>query len=242
MFSPKIHIMKKTIFTLFMVIMAFSAFSQEKKTRIYGSGSAEMIFSFAFLDNQGNSEGNVMRWAPVFNFQGMANFDFGRHFGLFTGGAIRNVGFIYDDPFDENNARYKFRTYNLGIPVGFKVGNMEKLVLFGGYEIEFPYAYKEKKFVNEEKVEKNLIWFSDRVEPVQHSLLAGIQFPYGAYLKFKYYLTNFHNRDYVAMVDGMETKPYDFASNVFYFSIGWNIFTNWKDYDDQIKKEEVEFR
>ncbi len=87
---------------------------------------------------------------------------------------------------------------------------------------------------------KEVIWFTDRVEPVQHSLLAGIQFPYGATLKFKYYLTNFHNRDYIAMVDGVETMPYDFKSNIFYFSLAWNLFSNWKEYDPQnYKKDEM---
>jgi hypothetical protein len=231
--------MKRVTITLLALLISFFTFAQEKKTKIYGSLSGEMIFSFAFIDNQGNEEGNIMRWAPVLNVQTMANFDFGRHVGLFTGIAVRNVGFIYEDPFDADNAKYKFRTYNFGIPVGIKLGNFDRLVIFGGYEIEFPFVYKEKKFVNEEKIDKDVIWFTSRVEPVQHSVMAGIQFPYGAYLKFKYYLTNFHNRDYIAMVDGVETKPYDFKSNIFYFSIGWNIFSSWKEYNPKHKEEEV---
>lgn len=223
--------MKKVTFILLAFLIAYGAFAQKKKTKIYGSFSGEMIFSFAFINNQGNEEGNIMRWAPVLNLQTMVNFDFNRHIGLFAGLAERNVGFIYEDPFDIDKAKYKFRTYNLGIPVGFKLGNFDKLVIFGGYEIEFPFVYKEKKFVNEEKIDKDVFWFTSRVEPVQHSLMAGIQFPYGAYLKFKYYLTNFHDRDYVAMVNGEETHPYDFASNIFYFSIGWNIFSSWDEYN-----------
>ncbi len=84
--------------------------------------------------------------------------------------------------------------------------NWIRCCFFAGYEVEFPFAYKEKHFVNEEKVYKEVIWFTDRVEPVQSSLMAGIQLPYGATIKFKYYLTNFHNRDYIAMVDGEETQ------------------------------------
>jgi hypothetical protein len=60
-------------------------------------------------------------------------------------------------------------------------------------------------------------------------------------VKFKYYLSNFHNRDYVAMVDGLETHPYDFKSNVIYFSLAWNVFSNWKDMEPKNwdKKDEL---
>jgi hypothetical protein len=233
---------KLTLILLFLI--SFGAIAQDN-TKIYGSFASEMIFSFATIENTDSEgtvydQGNIMRWAPVLNLQGMLNIDFHNTFGLFTGGAIRNVGFIYENPLDENNTKFKYRTYNFGIPVGFKIGKLDKFLLFGGYEIEFPFVYKEKQFVNEEKEVKDVIWFSSKVEPVQHSLLAGIQFPYGAVLKFKYYLTNFHDRDYIAMVDGVETMPYDFKSNIFYFSICWNLFTNWKDYEpENFKKSEM---
>jgi hypothetical protein len=223
--------MKK--FTLFIILLIIThrSFAQEKSPMVYGSFSLEMIFSFATIDNQGYTQGNIMRWAPVINPQSMVNIDFNNIFGLYTGLAIRNVGFIYENPLDSNNTKFKYRTYNLGIPVGFKIGKLDKMLFFAGYEVEFPFVYKEKHFVNEEKVDKDVIWFSNRVEPVQSSLMAGIQLPYGATIKFKYYLTNFHNRDYIAMVNGAETKPYDFKSNVWYFSLAWNVFTNWKEYN-----------
>ena len=210
--------MKKLLTVSLLLTVMFTSVAQEKKTKIYGSFSAEMIFSYAVVDNNGDDDGVIMRWAPVFNPQTMINVDLNDYFGFFSGLAVRNVGFIYENPADSNRAKYKYRTYNLGIPVGIKLGKLDNFFFFGGYEIEFPFSYKEKQFVNEDKEDKDVIWFTDRVEPVQHSLLAGIQFPYGVTLKFKYYLTNFHNRDYIAMVNGQETKPYDFKSNVFYFS------------------------
>jgi hypothetical protein len=220
----------KKLSTIFFCFLALQVSAQET-SKTYSSFSTEMIFSFADIDNNGNTEGNNMRWAPVINPQWMLNYDLSNSFGLFTGIAIRNVGFIYENPMDIlNNTKYKFRTYNLGIPVGFKVGQTEKFLFFAGYEIEFPFEYKEKEFLNEDKEDKDVIWFSERVEQVQHSVLAGIQFKYGATLKFKYYLTNFHNRDYVSLTDGVQTKPYDFKANVFYFSLGWDLFTNYKKY------------
>lgn len=222
--------MKKTVVIL-LLLMGFSAFAQDKKIDIYSSLSTEMIFSFANIDNQGSGEGNIIRWAPVINPQWMINFDMNRTFGLFSGLAVRNVGFIYENPADSNGAKYKYRTYNLGIPVGIKLGKLNNFLFFGGYEIEFPFVYKEKKFVNENKEEKNVNWFSGKVEPVQHSLMAGIQFPFGATLKFKYYLSNFHKQSYHYTSNGQQVYPYkDLNANVFYFSLAWNVFTGLKDY------------
>jgi hypothetical protein len=70
-----------------------------------------------------------MRFSPVVNLQAMLNKDVNKNFGLFTGLALRNVGYItkdYIDPADSLNYKKKFRSYNLGIPLGFKVGNLEK--------------------------------------------------------------------------------------------------------------------
>lgn len=196
-----------------------------------------MIFSFADIDYQGNDQGNILRWAPVLNLQGFLNFDVANTFGLFTGLGFRNIGFIHDVP--NSNIRMKYRTYNLGIPVGIKIGKLDFMFLFAGYEIEFPFHYKEKKFENEVK-DKFTVWFSDRVEPVQHTLLAGIQFPFGMDVKFKYYLTNFHNRDYVETIDGMDNMPYkDLDANIFYISLAWNMFTDAKSAYDRDKMKPV---
>ncbi len=229
--------MKNLIFIL-CLYLSVQAIAQEKE-KSYSSYSSEMIFSFATIDNQGNSDGNIMRWAPVFNPQWMLNHDFNNSVGLFTGMAVRNVGFIYEVPNDSNDSKFKYRTYNFAVPVGFKVGQMDKFILFGGYEIEFPLVYKEKLFLNDSKEDKDVVWFSDRVEQIQHSVMFGIQLPKGAAIKFKYYLTNFHNRDYNVKVNGVETKPYDFKSNVFYFSFSYNLFTKSKGMAPLNSKKEL---
>lgn len=235
--------MRKIATLIFLSFLTLAITAQEKKVNVYSSFASEMIFSFATIDNHGYDQGNIMRWAPAVNVQGMLNVDFNKYFGLFTGAAIRNVGFIYENPRDTlNNSKYKYRTYNFGIPVGFKVGKLDKFLFFAGYEVEFPFVYKEKYFLNDDKQDKDVFWFSNRVEPVQSSLLAGIQFPYGPTLKFKYYLTNFHNKDYEELIDGVTTKPYDFDANVFYFSICWNLFTNWKEYEPKSMKKTADVR
>ncbi|MDZ7648113.1 MAG: hypothetical protein U5K54_13550 [Cytophagales bacterium] len=128
-------------------------------------------------------------------------------FGVFTGLAVRNVGFIYDVP-DQPGVRMKHRTYNLGVPIGFKIGNLDKAFLFGGYEFEIPIVYKEKTFVNEDKQDKTTIWFSNRVNTWNNTVFLGVQLPAGLSVKFKYYLTNFFNKDYESTSNGVTTKPY----------------------------------
>lgn len=206
--------------------------NQNKK--FYFTSGGEMIFSFASIDDNGNTEGNPMRWTPWFNVQSLVNYDPTRVFGLFSGVNVRNIGFIYDNyvsPVTGDKVKKKFRTYDVGIPIGFKLGNLDGFMFFGGYEIEFPITYKEKTFQNEKKTEKFTVWFSKRVPTVYHTLMAGVQFPYGFNLKFKYYLTNFHNKDYAETINGTEYKPYEnLNANVFYFSLSFNLFKDTKFY------------
>jgi hypothetical protein len=72
--------------------------------------------------------------------------------------------------------------------------------------------------------------------------MVGVQFPYGAGLKFKYYLTNFHNKDYTATVDGVQYKPYEgLNSNVFYISLTFSLFKNTDLYYKQESKTEGKY-
>ena len=109
------------------------------------------------------------------------------------------------------------------------------LSIFGGYEVEFPFHYKEKTFVDEKK-EKFTAWFSNRIEQFQHGVIVGIQFPYGTSIKFKYYFSEYHNQGYTES-DGYQ--PYaGLKSNVFYFSLNFNLFTPMKVYYDESSRSE----
>lgn len=190
-----------------------------------------MIFSFANISVYGRSDDSQLRWAPVFNLQTMLNSDISRHVGLFTGFAVRNVGYIYNNYTDpENEAIYKkkFRSYNIAIPFGLKIGDLDRLFLYGGYELELPVLYKEKTFDDRDKISKITGFFSHRQERLQHGFLVGIQFPYGANIKFKYYISEFHNRSYV---DSNGNKPYEgLKANVFYISLCSYLFKNFHFY------------
>ena len=218
---------------LFSISFAVQGFSQsnENKSKAYVTTGGELIFSFANVEQNGNSENSTMRFSPVINLQVMVNKDVSKNFGLFTGLALRNVGYItndYTDRSDSLNYKKKFRSYNLGIPVGFKVGNLERTFFYAGYEIELAMAYKEKTYVDGDKTSKITGWFSDRQELFQHGFLVGVQFPYGTNIKFKYYMSEFHNQDYA---NNAGIKPYGgLKTNIFYISLNFFLFKNFDFY------------
>ena len=218
--------MKYLATILICTILTISGYSQSKT---YWSVGGEMLFSFANISDKGADASSTLRWAPVVNLQQRYNVDFNENVGMFTGSFIRNVGYIYDDYQDRtadpevfgNPHKKKFRSYNLGIPLGIKVGDLDNLFFYGGYEVEVAIRYKEKTFDGDDKVNTTTGWFSDRQELFQHGFFVGVQFPYDFNVKFKYYLSEFHNQDYV---DNNGIKPYaGLESNIFYISIGYNF-------------------
>ncbi len=211
--------MKKTLFTLILTLLATYGFTQKKT---YTTTGMEVVFSGASVTIDGTEANTVLRFTPFFNFQTILNMDQSEKFGIFTGLGIRNVGFIYDDP-NNPGTRKKVRNYYVGIPAGIKVGNLNGLFLYGGYELELPINYKEKTFIDEEKTNKFNSWFSNRTQ-LQNTLFVGIQFPYGANIKFKYYMNNFYKQSYTL---GNGDKPYaDFEANMFYISLNFALFRN----------------
>jgi len=246
----------KSLFSIvFALILSLPSWSQSEEwshrpSKFYASTGGEMIFSWASTTHPTSNEGAVLRWAPVFNFQTLMNYDLGRAFG-FTGGiAIRNQGYIYDfNDVDGSQLQFKkkFRTYNLGLPVGIKIGNMDGYHVFGGYEFELPFHYKEKTFDTDgSQIDKFNTWFSDRQQKTMHTFFAGLQMKGGTQIKFKYYLTEFHNRDFTTTTNdnyppsGDPNQPYKgLTSNVFYIALAWNINKNnyrhyksqWSDWD-----------
>jgi len=219
----------KFLLTLALIMIAGIMNGQAKKEpkKWYSTSGGELIFSWADAVKDGADATVITRFSPVFNLQYQLHYDMSSHFGFVTGLAIRNVGFIYDLPYEEST-RYKARAYTLGIPVSLKLGEMYGMHLFGGYEFEVPFNFKTKKFVNEDKVEKITDWFSPRTPGFYNAVFVGIQGPTGIQLKFKYYLTNFFEKGYT-QADG--TKPYaGFDANVFYFSLSFQLLNGTKLY------------
>jgi hypothetical protein len=229
--------MKKAALLLgFLILLMPDGRSQTKK---YTSTSGEIIFSFANIKYNGVERNSNLRWSPVFNWQVLRNRDFTQHFGFFHGLAIRNVGFIFDLP--HSDTLKKYRTYNLGIPLGIKLGNLDNgFFIYGGYEFEVPINYKEKTFVNERKTDRFNVWFSDRTGWWTQSAFVALNFPGGLNVKFKYYLNNFFNKDFTETVNGVKVQPFrNFDANVFYIAIYWNAFRDIKNYNRRTQRQRV---
>lgn len=206
--------MKKILSLIIVSSCSLTAIAQIKP---YTTSSGELIFSGSNFDG-----GGAVRFSPVINIQNMVNFDKSSRLGFFTGLNVRNVGFIFDE---SPSVRKKVRTYNLGIPVGVKFGDLDGTFLYAGYELEIPLNYKEKVFINEDKEDKFNTWFSGRTPGIYNTILVGVQFPYGANLKFKYYLTPFFDDGYSAT--DSDGNPITYPDvNVFYVSLNFMLFKN----------------
>ena len=125
----------KKLLPIIIILLVF-ANPLRSQVNFYASGGPEIIFSVAEIEDPIRNGYNILRFAPVLNIQVNGNIDFGKHFGLTFGAAIRNVGFIYDfnDTAAESNTaiRKKYRNYVFGMPVGFKVGLMNSWLFYGG--------------------------------------------------------------------------------------------------------------
>jgi hypothetical protein len=215
--------LKKSIFYLFFFFGALNGFSQEtstpvKKTnKVYSASVSETIFSIGIVDAAPLNTSSVVRFTPFFNFGQQLHVDFSDKFGMYTGFGIRNVGIINDL---NDSVRVKQRTYNVGIPVAVKFGNMNSWQGALGFEAEFAVAYKQKVYVNGEK-RKSSSWFDDRTNIFLPSVFAELKGEKGNYIRFKYYLTDYLTSNQQINVPGVVYRPTQ--SQLFYISLGYVI-------------------
>lgn len=213
---------------------------EQSNKKLYSSTSLEIIFSFAEVGADSISISNVMRFAPVVNFQWLLNYDMSKNFGVYSGLDIRNLGFIRENLAVDPNLKFKHRVYTFGLPLGLKVGDLDNgvFVYFGG-QVEWAWNYKEKRFEDKEKVDKFVEWNSKRVNQIQTSAFVGINFPYGMNIKFKYYFTDLLNEDFV-QYDANGTANYPYAgqrSQIFYFSINFFMFHPTRNYYKKVQRD-----
>ena len=142
----------------------------------------------------------------------------GNYVGLYTGIGVRNVGFITD----EEGIKTKYRSYMLGAPLALKLGSFkDRFYVYGGGEYEWMFTFKQKTFVDDQKI-KYSEWFSNRTPDFIPSVFAGIQFPYGFNVKFKYYLKDFLNHDYQGSGDYDDYTVFT-KTQVWYISVSFQI-------------------
>jgi len=247
--------MIKKLLLTFIVILALGS-SALKAQEIYNTTSGEIIFGWSDAQYNtpgagdqlmyGNSPGktqDAVRFTVWFHLYSYWHFDFSKKFGLYTGIGNRNIGFITNEmssSVDENTGKrymvkWKRRSYALGAPIALKVGNLDKgMFLFGGFQLEWMYHYKEKEFLNTGK-RKYTEWFSDRVNTFMPSVFVGVTFPHGLSVKFTYSLDDFMNKSFV---DGAGNTPYKYMdSKLMYVSVFKSIRWQKNTYEKTEKKQ-----
>ena len=228
--------MKRYFFLLALVLSVITLKAQKK--HIYHTAGNEIIFSGADMNFNGTGVNNNVRFTIFFHTQQLWNFDLTDNIGLYTGFAIRNVGLIMEDYFQNvgydvdqdhpdynKNTKIKHRSYSLGFPLAIKIGSFSKnFFAYAGGEYEWMFHYKQKKFIDGEKY-KMKGWTNDRVNPWMPSLFAGVQFPGGFNLKFKYYMDDFLNKDFRGQDFGQNVDYSQFeTSGIWYISL--SVFIN----------------
>jgi hypothetical protein len=244
--------MKKRIFSAVMVMAIISSagiFAQNVK--IYSVTSWEWIFSSsvvefndAFTTQYKNAEVTKtnIRFTLFFHLAEYWNFDFGNNFGIYTGLGIRNVGLVSDERLpdlvgSDSLRDYKIvrRLYTAGVPLTFKLGSFkDNLYFFAGGEYELALVYKEKYWTDTQTrdgaLTKDHEWFGAQTPRFIPSVFAGIQFPGGLNIRFKYYLDDFLNNSYTKGNNTTEGQPYNVSdltrykkSQVYYISLTLQI-------------------
>jgi hypothetical protein len=239
--------MKRKSIVLALSLLACTLMAQEQK--IYMSTGGEIIFSGADMQFNGSDVSTNVRFTLFFHLQQQLNLDLTNNIGLYTGLGIRNVGLIMEDYFQNvgydvdpshpdynKNTKIKHRSYALGFPIALKLGSFDKnFFVYGGAEYEWMFHYKQKKFIDGAKYRLRE-WTSDRVNPWIPSWFVGVQFPGGFNLKFKYYLDDFLNKDFVGQDFGQDVDYSQFESSGIWY-ISFTTFVKWKTIRKELEEE-----
>ena len=248
----------KSKFYLILLFLSSTVTSVYSQSRVYPVTSGEIIFSqsnSSFTDEFRNKypdasiQGDNVRFTVFFHFGQYFHYDFNNTTGLYSGLAIRNVGMITDEILPVSvpavqgaeimydNYKIVRRQYMLGLPLAFKFGSFDKhFYAFGGAEYEMAFHLKEKFWTGTEDRSgaktKDTQWFSNQTPTFLPSVFAGVQFPGGINVKFKYYLTDFLDNSYKVASNSTPGAAFDVSdltrykeSQIFYVSLCWQFET-----------------
>jgi len=225
--------MKRFVF-IFLLMAPVLFVHTAKSQKVYPISSWESLFQWADVEHTGYSTNPRLRYTFFFNIGQYWHADLNNNIGIFSGLAVRNVGFIYDTDIPTKTIR---RSYNLGVPLAIKLGVFDKhLYIFGGGEYELLLHYKGKRWDSNDRdgtKYKDTGWFSSKTERFIPSWFVGVQFPGGFNLKYKQYIGDFLNLDYVGNDLGNPSVHFsDYTRlTVHYISLSWQIRTDKvKDY------------
>lgn len=224
---------KTSLFTLLCCLCQFALFAQDtteqKKLRqhVYATNGGDgPILSFGDVKANGAHVNTAPRFTLFFNVGRNYNYDFTKWLGIYSGVNLKNIGIITK----ENGTKLKRRVYTLGVPLGLKIGDVrgQNFFFFMGGQYDLAFNYKEKQFINGDKVKKFNEWFSDRTPLLMPSLFAGFRFYPGIGLKVQYYPNNFFNQDFKETVAGVTTYPYrDMESKMFFVTLTYSFGDTW---------------
>ncbi len=220
----------RKLFVFCMLIFSLATVNAQRD--VYTVTSGEMIFGWADVEQapigggQLESVSNNLRFTAFFHIGQYVHLDLGNSVGIFSGLAIRNIGFITeDDALDLGVEKEKHRSYTLGLPLALKLGSFkDHFYLYGGGEYELLFHYKYKYWMDGDK-HKTSEWFSDRTNLFVPSVFAGIQFPRGLNLKFKYYLDDFLNSDFKKGDNPLNDYSRYGKTQMFHISVSWQFDT-----------------
>jgi len=212
------RIQKVNLVVLAVVLFFASFINIAKAQKLYTTSGGEWIFQSGVIEKQNDPLNTNLRFTMWFHVNENVHLDLGNTAGLFSGLALRNVGFITE----EGNLKTKYRSYNLGIPLALKLGSFkDEIYLFGGGEYEWMFHFKQKTFDDGIK-RKHAEWFSDRTPSFIPSFFAGIQLPHGLQLKFKYYLKDFLNHAFQGSGDFTDYTAFT-KTRLWYISLSFQV-------------------
>lgn len=195
--------MRISFFLLFILsvfphlIKAQSTSGVNKKWYRSDAGDFSLL-SFSNVSRNGDQLKNIPRFIYL-NSTTHFNKEFTERVGFFTGYSINNIGIIYDE---NDSVRYKRRVITFGLSAGLKFGNIkEATYFFVEGQMSLAVNYKEKRFVNDKKVDKSNTWFGGQTPLLMPSVSAGFLFNQIG-LKAQYFPSNFFNPAYVK--DGVQ--------------------------------------
>ena len=219
------------LFTIAFTALAITSKAQQS----YWTNQGEYIFSWSGYTGSplsSNSGQTRTRFSLFPNTEVVYNLDSKGLLGTYFGLSLRNVGLNWGDP-----EKHKRRSLSVGVPLAFKIGDLENdnFFFFGG-EAELFFHYKKKDWDADGTKIKSSEFMSDELNLLQPSAMVGYCMNHFMF-KVKYYFFDFFNEDFT---NDLGEQPYlGSQSNIFYFSfafrteLGGNNF----DFDDEDEDE-----
>jgi len=213
---------KKLCVAIFVLFLHGSGFA---KGAYWVTSFGDLLFQFSTVESDQVHLNQRMRFTGWFHVGQYKHYDLTPNFGFYYGSNVRNVGLIYTYTDGEDEHKIKRRAYTAGVPLVFKLGDLDENKFFYlGAEAEVAFHYKQKDIVNSgsKSIEKE--WFSSRVNIIQPSVIFGRQFKGGLDLGFKWYLRDFINSGYNGKDFGNKVDYRGFkSSQIFYVALSWKI-------------------